>query len=40
MFLSLKSILSRSAPTFVEDMAGCAALAGLLYVGLLLPGFV
>jgi hypothetical protein len=39
MLVSLKTILSRTAPTFVEDMAGCAALCVLLYLGLMLPGF-
>ena len=40
MLTSFKSVLSRSAPTFIEDMFGCFALCVLLYVGLMLPGSV
>lgn len=37
---SLKSVLSRSAPTLLEDLAGCLALVVLLYVGLHLPSLI
>lgn len=36
----LKSVLDRSAPTLLEDAAGCLALVVMLYAGLYLPGLV
>ena len=38
MFSEIKAILSRSAPTFLEDSMGVAALFILLFVGLTLSG--
>ncbi len=40
MLIRLKSVLDRSAPTLVQDAAGCLALVVLLYAGLYLPAFV
>ncbi|MDH3263453.1 MAG: hypothetical protein OEM24_05600 [Paracoccaceae bacterium] len=40
MVISLKSVVTRTAPTLLEDAAGCLALVVLLYLGLHLPAFV
>ncbi|MDJ0630341.1 MAG: hypothetical protein QNJ44_18950 [Rhodobacter sp.] len=37
MFTDLKSALSRSAPTLVQDLAGATALVLILLAGLYLP---
>jgi hypothetical protein len=38
MSQGIADLLSRSAPTLLEDSLGVSALAVLLYVGLALPG--
>jgi hypothetical protein len=38
MYSEIKAILSRSAPSFLEDAVGVAALFLLLFVGLTLSG--
>ena len=38
MFSDIKAVLSRSAPTFLEDAFGVASLFLLLFVGLTLSG--
>lgn len=40
MVAALTSVLNRTAPTLLEDAAGCLALVVLLYLGLHLPAFV
>jgi hypothetical protein len=40
MVTGLKSVVTRSAPTLLEDAVACLALAVLLYLGLHLPAFV
>ncbi len=40
MVSGLKSVVTRAAPTLLEDAAGCVALVVLLYFGLHLPAFV
>ena len=37
---ALKTVITRNAPTLIEDAAGCLALVVVLYVGLMLPGLV
>ena len=40
MFTEIKSIARRSQSTFLQDLAGAAALAVILMVGLYLPGTI
>ncbi len=40
MFGSLKNVLNRTAPTLIEDLAGCLALVVILYMGLTLPSLI
>lgn len=40
MFTEIKSIALRSQATFLQDLAGVAALTVILVVGLYLPGAI
>ena len=40
MLIELKSIIERSSPTLLSDLAGVSALVVMLIVGLYLPGLI